>query len=245
MERTIIRAPYDALIRSRNVDLGQFVAAGTALTEMFSVETAEVRLPIPQSRLKFLELPSVRGYEQGAEIDLYTDVSGTVSHWPATLHRTEGIFDERSRALYAVARIDDPYALLDTSKKPLRIGTFVNANIKGKAMDDLVALPRNVLRAGNLLWVIDENNILRNRKVDALRAGGDFVYITSGLQPGELVSLTVLDSSFGGSEAELISVTPSSRLQNPEEDKGRVPREEAQISSGVNADQDLAATEAS
>jgi RND family efflux transporter MFP subunit len=245
LERTLIRSPYDALIRSKNVDLGQFVSPGTALTELFSVETAEVRLPIPQSRLGFLELPSVRGYEQGAEIDLYTDVAGKVSHWRATLHRTEGIFDERSRALYAVARIDDPYALLDTSKQPLRIGTFVNANIEGKAMDDLVALPRNVLRAGNLLWVIDENNILRTRKVDALRAGGDFVYITSGLQPGELVALTVLDSSFGGSEAELISVTPSSQLQNPMENKGALPREEAQVSGGLSAGDGLAETEAS
>ena len=112
-------------------------------------------------------------------------------------------------------------------------------------MDDLVALPRNVLRAGNLLWIIDENNILRNRKVDALRAGGDFVYITSGLQPGELISLTVLDASFGGSEVELISVTPSSQLQTPKEAEDRLPREEAQLSSGVNADQGLAATEAS
>lgn len=48
LERTIIRAPYDALIRQKHTDLGQFVAAGTTLAEVFSVATAEVRLPEKQ-----------------------------------------------------------------------------------------------------------------------------------------------------------------------------------------------------
>lgn len=214
LERTIIRAPYDALILARAVDLGQFVSPGSELTELFSVESAEVRLPIPQSKLAYLDLPGLSGYREGAEIDLYTDVAGDVKHWHATLHRTEGVYDERSRVLYAVARVNDPYALQDADREPLRVGTFVNANIQGKAFDDIVVLPRHILRAGNLAWVIGPDNILRARKVESLRAGDNFVYITAGLAEGELVSLTPLDASFGGTEAKVISVTPSDKLRN-------------------------------
>ena len=215
LERTIIRAPYDALIRQKNTDLGQFVGAGTPLAELFSVETAEVRLPIPQSKLEYLELPGLEGYEAGSAIDLYTDVGGDIKHWSARLHRTEGVFDERSRALYTMARIEDPYGLRHPGRLPLRIGTFVNANIEGRELTGVVVLPRYVLRAGNYIWVIDDSRHLRNRQVTTLRTGGDRVYVSAGLNEGELVSLTSLDASFAGAAVNIISVTPTDELSEP------------------------------
>ncbi|MCR9104967.1 MAG: efflux RND transporter periplasmic adaptor subunit [Gammaproteobacteria bacterium] len=212
LDRTIIRAPYNALIRAKHSDLGQFVSPGSPLADIFSIESAEIRLPIPQSRLEYLELPGVGGTDQGAPIDLYTDVGGDLKHWKATLHRTEGVFDERSRALYAVARVEDPYGILDPSAEQLRIGTFVNANIQGRELHDIVRLPRYVIRAGNYVWVVDENSRLRNRKVSLLRAGGDIVYVSAGLNEGDRVSLTTLDSSFDTAEVIIHSSTPSNEL---------------------------------
>ncbi|MEM1111308.1 MAG: efflux RND transporter periplasmic adaptor subunit [Pseudomonadota bacterium] len=212
LDRTIIRAPYAALIRGKSVDLGQYVSPGTSLTDILSVETAEVRLPLPQSRLDYVELPRLADASSGAPIDLYTDVSGQVRHWPATLHRTEGVYDERSRVLFLVARVSDPYALTDSTRPPLRIGTFVNANIQGRAIDNLVTLPRYVLRSGNQVWVIDDNKQLRNRTVETLNAGDEMVYVTRGLQPGELVSLTALDNSFGGATVNIIEQVPTTSL---------------------------------
>ena len=188
------------------------MSPGTPLADLFSVDYAEVRLPIPQSRLAYLELPGLEGYQQGAQIDLYTDVAGEVKHWQAELHRTEGVFDERSRVMYTVARIADPYALKDPQREPLRIGTFVNANIEGRELADVVDLPRYILRAGNNLWVVDSERKLRNRQVTVLRTGGDRIYVSAGLDEGELVSLTALDPSFAGSRVEINSRTPSNLL---------------------------------
>ncbi|MCB1843270.1 MAG: efflux RND transporter periplasmic adaptor subunit [Halioglobus sp.] len=213
LERTVIRAPYDALIRAKHSDLGQFVSPGSPLADVISVEYAEVRLPIPQNRLEYLTLPGLGGVEgEHAPIDLYTDLDGEVKHWKAQLHRTEGVFDERSRVLYAVARIEDPYALRHPEREPLRIGTFVNANIQGRRLSNIVSLPRHVLRAGNYLWVIDDKMRLTNRRVTLLRAGGDTVYVSDGLQDGELVSLTTLDASFDSSQVSIQSRTPTNRL---------------------------------
>jgi RND family efflux transporter MFP subunit len=212
LQRTIIRAPYDALIRAKHSELGQFVAPGSPLADIFSVEYAEIRLPIPQNKLEYLELPRMSGTEKGSSIDVYTDVGGEVKHWTAHLHRTEGVFDERSRVLYAVARIEDPYALRHPGREPLRIGTFVNANIEGRELTDIVPLPRYVMRAGNNLWVVDDSLHLRNRKVTLLRTGGDRVYVSAGLDDGDLVSLTTLDSSFDSSEVRIQSSTPTNML---------------------------------
>jgi RND family efflux transporter MFP subunit len=223
LERTVIRAPYDALIRAKHSELGQFVSAGKELVDVFSVDYAEVRLPIPQSKLDYLELPGLEGYDNGATIDLYTDVAGEVKHWQARLHRTEGIFDDRSRVLYTVARVKDPYALKDPTREPLRIGTFVNANIQGRELQEIVTLPRHLLRAGNLLWVVDETLHLRNRKVTTLRTGGDWIYITAGLDEGDLVSLTVLGNSFNGNSVEIVSRTKSNELDKSGESNGPAP----------------------
>lgn len=213
LERTIIKAPYNAVIRARHSDLGQFVGAGSKLLDVFSVDQAEVRLPIPQSKLEYLILPGVEGYSEDNPIDLYTDVSGEVKHWPAMLHRTEGVFDERSRVLYAVARIDDPYALTTPGREALRLGTFVNANISGREFEDIVVLPRHILRAGNTLWIVDENDILRNRQVNVLRTGGDDIFVSGGLDVGERISLTAVDASLNGSKVMINESTPSDRLR--------------------------------
>jgi RND family efflux transporter MFP subunit len=212
LERTIIRAPYDALISAKHSDLGQFVSPGSPLADVFSVAAAEVRLPIPQGKLDYLELPAAGSLAQGSPIDLYTDTGGELKHWTAHLHRTEGVFDERSRSLYAVARVDDPYGLDSPANEQLRIGTFVNANIRGRELKGIVPLPRYVLRAGNYLWVVDENLRLRNRKVTLLRTGGDLIYVSAGLDDGDLVSLTTLDSSFESAEVIVHSRTPTNTL---------------------------------
>lgn len=225
LERTTVRAPYDALIRAKHSELGQYVTPGASLAEVFSVAMAEVRLPIPQTRLAYLDLPEVATDTGGAPIDLYTDVGGDVTHWSARLHRSEGVFDERSRALFAVARIDDPYALNHPGREPLRIGTFVNANIAGRPMPGLVALPRYVLRAGDMVAVVDDSGLVRNRKVTTLRAAGDFIYVSSGLENGDLVILTTLDSALTGAEVDVVSTVGSSELRRRESTPMTVPPE--------------------
>lgn len=212
LERTSIRAPYDALIRTKHSELGQFVAAGTPLVDIFSVEYAQVRLPIPQNKLEYLELPELGTMQNGSPVDLYTEVGGQVKHWNAYLHHTEGVFDARSRVLFSVARIEDPYGLQYPHAEPLRIGTFVNARIKGKELVDIVRLPRYIIRAGNNVWVIDETGLLRTRSVTLLRTGGDFVYVSAGLNDGELVSLTTLDNSFEGAQVRIESQIPSNMV---------------------------------
>lgn len=217
LERTVIRAPYNSLIKEKRADLGQYVSPGTPLAAVFAVDYAEVRLAIPQSKLSYLDLPGVTGFDadDAPLVDLYTDVAGEVSHWIARLQRTEGVFDERSRVLFAVAAVDDPYALAaDADKKPLRIGTFVKASILGSELHGITVLPRYVLRAGNMLWVVDEQLTLRNRKVKTLRTEGEEIYVSGGLQNGDLVSLTNISNALPGMSVLINSRASTLRQQD-------------------------------
>ena len=102
-------------------------------------------------------------------------------------------------------------------KTPLRIGTFVSAVINGRLIENVVTLPRNVLRTGNYVWVIDQQKNLRNRKVSTLRTQGEKVYVTGGLQNGDLVCLTQVGAAIAGSLVSVNSKTPSDQLFDDKE----------------------------
>lgn len=51
VERTIIKAPYDALIESRNIGLGSYVSMGTKLGKVLSTHKAEIRLPLADKEI--------------------------------------------------------------------------------------------------------------------------------------------------------------------------------------------------
>lgn len=199
LDRTLIRAPYDGLIRSKQADIGQYVNTGTPLASVFSVDIAQLRLSIPESKMNYLELPTlVNNVSPLPLVKLTASIGGTLKYWDAKLVRTEGVYDERSRVLFAVAEIIDPYGLMGERKEPLRIGTFVKAEIQGKTFKDLVLLPRHILRTGNRIWVLDAEQRLQNREVTILRTGGENMYVTGGLENGELICLSNVSDTVAG-----------------------------------------------
>ncbi|ARN74909.1 efflux RND transporter periplasmic adaptor subunit [Oceanicoccus sagamiensis] len=214
LDRTTIRAPYDGLVRSKQVDIGQYVNVGSALAETFAIDFAELRMALPENKLHYLELPTLADRELGVhpKVDLYAEIGGTVRHWQGKVMRTEGVFDERSRVLFAVAEIDDPYGINSDHPEELRIGTFVDANIEGRLITGLITLPRHLLRAGNYVWVIDEQQRLQNRKVNILRTEGTEIYITQGLKEGELISLSNIVGAIPGTEVRISTVTATNQL---------------------------------
>lgn len=201
LQRTRITVPYDGLVRSKRVDLGQYVAPGTQLGTTFSVATAEVRLPLASQDLAFLDLPPARDWapEDYPAVSLKAEVAGETVTWDARLIRTEGVIDESSRVLYAVAEVRDPYGLLgDSDHEELRMGTFVRAAIEGRYIDDAIVLPRYVLRGDGTVLVANEERELEVRDVEVARAEPDTIYLTAGVAEGELVITTNLDAPIPG-----------------------------------------------
>ena len=208
LERTQIRAPYDSILRKKHSDIGQYVSPGHLIATTFAVDYAEVRLAIPQNKLGQLNLPDTinsnkDSNSEAADVDIFANIGGALYYWEAKLHRTEGTIDELSRVLFTVARVEDPYGFKVPVEMPLRIGTFVTAEITGKYIEDIIVLPRNVLRAGSYLWVVDKQRTLRNRQVETLKTQGSDIYITSGLKDGDLVCISIVGSVIAGTPVRI------------------------------------------
>lgn len=211
LERTRIKVPYDGLVRSKQVDVGQFVAPGTPLAVTFAVDYAEIRLPLSTSDLAYLDLPSATRLDQAQRVPvtLTADTASGRRQWQAEIVRTEGVVDERSRVVYAVAEVPDPYGVLGRNTQPeLKMGTFVRAEIEGLRADDVVVLPRSVLQDGDTVLIADADRKLQIRPVDVLRAEPETVYISGGLADGELVVTTSFDAPIPGTQLSIVGESP-------------------------------------
>jgi len=202
LERTNIRLPYAGMVLSKDADLGQFVSPGTVLGVAFATDLAEVRLPLTDQDLAFVDMPdasavSATGSGSGPAVSLTAIQKGKISNWNAQIVRSEGVVDERSRVTYAVAQIDDPYQL-EADGTPLPIGTFVSARIDGAANVDVIRIPRTALRGADQVLVVDNEYTIQIRTVDILRADNQYAYVRGGVTAGERITTTAIEAPTNG-----------------------------------------------
>lgn len=204
LARTELRAPYTGRVREENVDVGQFASRGAPLAKLYAVDFAEVRVPVPDRELAYLDLPLAyrdgkTSTSEGPRVELRAEFAGTEHRWTGRLVRTEGEIDPRSRTVTVVARVEEPYARSgDGARPPLAVGLFVDVEIEGRQVERAVVLPRLALREGNHVYVVDDDDRLRIRAVEVLREDGDEVVITAGLTAGERVTLSPLRGAVDG-----------------------------------------------
>ncbi len=203
--RTRIIAPFDGRVRTKKVDVGQFVNRGVPVATIYATDRAEIRLPVNNDELAFLDLQLSDPGEEAppaVPVKLRVNFAGKPYEWDGTIVRTEGELDPRTRMMNVVAEVLSPYET-DDGRPPLAVGLFVDAEIYGVEMDDVVVLPRVALRTENRVYVVDADRRLRFRDVEVLRIAEDKVYIQSGLKEGEQVCLSPLDSAVEGMSVRL------------------------------------------
>jgi len=217
LERTRLRAPYEGMVRAKMADIGQYVTPGTPLAEIFAIDYAEVRLPLSTKDLAFLDLPdwSDRNPSQNApRVVLSARYLGEDQQWEGAVVRTEGTVDVRTRQVFAVARIKDPYARkAGSSHKPLPMGLFVEAAIDGITAEGIIPLPRQVLRPDGTLLVVTPEETIDVRKVTITRSEASTLYVSEGLKDGEAIAMTALEFVSDGMPVKIIG---SESDQKPE-----------------------------
>jgi membrane fusion protein, multidrug efflux system len=199
LDKTTIRAPYAGMISEKSADIGQFVALGSKLGEIFAIDYAEVRLPMTKRDLTKLDIAAMANGQFGPEVTLRASVGGNEVEWRALLVRSEGVVDQRNRAQYLVAQVNDPYNIQQRSDKPaLLMGSFVRASIAGKKLDKIFAVPRYALLEGDNVAAVDSDNRLRLKKVEKVFGDDQFYYISNGLEEGVEIIVSAVGIAIDG-----------------------------------------------
>ena len=205
LQRTRLVAPFNGRIRSEQVELGQYLRAGSAVVQFAGTDAAEVLIPLPLEELPWLRIPGPTSPGSGSPAIIRGAVDG--SQWTGRVVRSLGEVDSLGRMARLVVEVEDPYGLQSATKAgpALEVGMFVTVSLRGEELPKALVIPRSALRDADTVWVADPQDLLRMRKVEVLRLEGEQALIGAGLEAGERVILTPLSGAAEGMTLRIVA----------------------------------------
>lgn len=204
LEATEVKAPFAAIIDNKQVDLGQYVSAGSPLFSLLSTDVAEVRLPITSTDIQFITAAK-KPDGQLPTVILSSNFGRHQQQWHGQLVRIERRVDADTRTFFAVAAVDQPYAA--SHGVALSTGLFVDAVIEGITIDNASRIPHSALHDETYVYLVIDGQLTR-RAVTVLRRERESVVISSGLDDGDKLVLNKLDLMVEGMSV-IANVSPS------------------------------------
>jgi len=199
LERTSIEAPFDAKILSREVNVGSQVAPGDHLARLVGMDTYWVETTVPLSKVQWLSF-----HEDSKSEGSLVRVRNA-SSWPGEeyrkgrLYKLVGNVDEEARMAKVLVSVTDPLARATSSSDSpsLIIGSFVETNIRGKRIPNVVRLNRDYVREDDRVWVMEKGK-LDIRDVEIVFRDRDYAYVKDGLNAEDSIVTTNLSTVVEG-----------------------------------------------
>ncbi|MFO8000718.1 MAG: efflux RND transporter periplasmic adaptor subunit [Marinilabilia sp.] len=204
LDRTSIKAPFDAQILSRNVDVGSQVSPGDELARLVGTEYYWVEATVPQAQVQWLSF-SGRDEDEGSEVKVQNR-----NAWEEDVYRTGhldkmvGELEDQTRFVRVLVRVDDPLGVQNDSvdKPAMMLGSFVETRIHGREIGNVIRLSRDYVRKNQTVWVMADEK-LEIREVDIVLSDAEYAYIREGLEDNEKVVTTNLATVVEGSPLRL------------------------------------------
>ncbi len=224
LTRTEVKAPFNGRVREKLVDLGQYVNPGSKLGRIFSTDIAEVSLALSDADLSKLDIPIAyvaKSRNTAPKVRLSTIIGGQERVWQGRIMRTAATYDTQTRSLFAIAEVVDPYGKGSTKDGyPIAPGLFVDAQITGKTLENVIVIPRDGLRPENKIYIVDTDGIAHSRDAQVLDTDPNRAVLRSGVKVGEYVILSPLEKSQISLKFKALDVNdPNTVLVEPKVEK--------------------------
>lgn len=200
LARTHVTAPFNAVIQSRDVNLGTQVSTSTALTTLVGTDSYLIETAVPVDQLKWLRIPQKAG-EAGSAVRIFNEAAwGPDVYRNGRIIRLASQLESEGRMAQLLVAVTDPLALEDENagKPVLLIGTYVRTEIEGAEVGPVAIIERNLLRDGGNLWMMAPDNTLEIRAASILFKGRDTVLVDKGVAAGERIVVTPLAAPVNG-----------------------------------------------
>jgi len=196
LDRTRISAPFNAVVRSKSVDVGSQVSIGEPMAELVGTDAYWVQASIPVDRLEWIRIPQ-RKNEKGANAKVYYSGGNTVD---GTVIRLMGDLDSEGRMARILIEVKDPMQRQANARlaPPLLIGEYVRVEVEGRQLDDVFVIPRTALRDGSTVWIMNDDMTLSIRKVEPIWRSDLAVVIQNDLKLGQQIIITDLPAPVEG-----------------------------------------------
>lgn len=220
LQRTKITAPYNGRVKTKNVDIGQFVSSNSQLATIFATDVLEVRLPLKNSDLPFITLPetfqdSQSQPEHFPNVIIASDL-GSHQEWHGKIVRTEAAIDDSSHQLYVVAQIDKPFIKDGKHISPLKIGQYVTATIEGSNISNALIIPNGSIYQGSYVYTV-EDDLLQRCNITIGFQNESVAFIESGLKAGDRLVTSPLGQVTSGTKVAIKNKDSGNQLAHKAE----------------------------
>lgn len=238
LNRTAVTAPFSGRVRERSADLGQFVSPGQTLGTIFATDVVEVSLPLSDEELGRTGLPlafAETADNPGPRVVFTTNVAGEPREWVGRVKRTSAALNPQTRLINVIAELEDPYGIGSDDGVPMAPGLFVDAEIDGRRMENVVRVPRSALRGVDQVFIGDgPEGKLHIRTVNVVYSTDEGAYVASGVEDGELAVVSPIQAAFDGMSIQVVERMPDGEL---------VPRTPRTMTSEEAEEEDTAAAQ--
>jgi RND family efflux transporter MFP subunit len=196
LSRTKIKAPFNAMVRSRLVNLGSQVTPQERLAELVGSDSYWIQASVPLDRLSWIQIPRSLGdpatrariiYAQGYER------AGTVI-------RLMGDLSPEGRMARVLIEVEDPLGLKNSKndQPPLLIDDYVRVEIEGKKLENVYKIPRTAFRDNSYIWIAGENSTLKIIEVHPVWRDAGVVLVDNAIKPGDCLIISDLPAPIDG-----------------------------------------------
>ena len=202
LARTRIKAPFNAIVRKKFVDIGSQVSAQEQLAELAGTDVYWIQASIPVDRLNWITIPRL-STETGSRVRIFHrndyEHSGTVI-------KLLGDLEQEGRMARVLIEVRDPLGLRPKEKTqlPLLIGEYVRLEISGRQLNNVYRIPRTALRDNTRIWVASSADTLKIREVDILWRDSETGLFRDGLQPGDRLIVSELPTPVDGMPVQIV-----------------------------------------
>ncbi|MGD9044804.1 MAG: efflux RND transporter periplasmic adaptor subunit [Desulfobacterales bacterium] len=196
LARTRIRAPFNAIVRAKHVDVGSQVSGQEKLAELIGTDIYWIQASIPVDRLRWILIPNDPA-DSGSKVR----ISHRNGHELAgTVIKLLGDLETEGRMARILVEVKDPLGLKSKEKYqlPLLIGEYLRIEIEGRELHNVYRIPRSALRDDSYIWIATADSKLEIRSVKTLWRDAQTVLLAEGLEPGSHLIVSDLAAPVNG-----------------------------------------------
>lgn len=183
MARTTLVAPFDAMVTAEGVDVGQVVSPQSRVATLVDTSRFQVVVNLSMDDLGWFAIPGVTSQGEGAKAKVIQRTGGQDLVLEGRVERLLGDLDPAGKMARVVVVVDDPLRLKQGGGLPLLLGALVQVEIEGKALTDVVAVPRKAMREGGVVWLMGPDDALKIERPEVVWEEQEVVLVKN-LQPG-------------------------------------------------------------
>jgi len=199
LERTNVSVPFNGRVSEESVDAGQYIMAGQSIATVYGTDAVEIIVPLEDSELEWFDVPASFNNGNGKnqanpapKAIVTANFAGSLHTWAGAIVRTEGDIDRSSRMVNVVVEVEDPFKPSD-GRPALVPGMFTDIKILGNKLTNIFRVPRYVVHNNDEVWV-EIDGKLNIKKVNIIRLDTKYAYIGSGLEGGDVIITSPLDT---------------------------------------------------